>query len=141
MNKALDILVENGLRKTVMRQGVLEIFLDSDIAISQQLIETSLEKQFDVVDRITIYRTLKTFEQKGIIHKAIDGTHTPKYALCVDDCTEHEHHDTHAHFHCDDCSKTYCMEELEAPKIKAPKGFKVKSTHLVINGLCSDCGS
>lgn len=141
MNKALDILVENGLRKTVMRQGILEIFLDSDIAISQQLIETSLEKQFDVVDRITIYRTLKTFEQKGIIHKAIDGTHTPKYALCVDDCTEHEHHDTHAHFHCDDCSKTYCMEELEAPKIKAPKGFKVKSTHLVINGLCSDCGS
>ncbi len=141
MNKALDILVENGLRKTVMRQGVLEIFLDSDIAISQQLIETSLEKQFDVVDRITIYRTLKTFEQKGIIHKAIDGTHTPKYALCVDDCTEHEHHDTHAHFHCDDCSKTYCMEELEAPKIKAPKGFKVKSPHLVINGLCSDCGS
>lgn len=141
MNKALDILVENGLRKTAMRQGVLEIFLDSDIAISQQLIENSLEKQFDVVDRITIYRTLKTFEQKGIIHKAIDGTHTPKYALCVDDCTEHEHHDTHAHFHCDDCSKTYCMEELEAPKIKAPKGFKVKSTHLVINGLCSDCGS
>jgi len=141
MNKALDILVENGLRKTAMRQSVLEIFLDSDIAISQQLIETSLEKQFDKVDRITIYRTLKTFEQKGIIHKAIDGTHTPKYALCVDDCTEHEHHDTHAHFHCDDCSKTYCIEELEAPKIKAPKGFKVKSTHLVINGLCNDCGS
>jgi len=141
MNKALNILVENGLRKTAMRQSVLEIFLDSDIAISQQLIETSLEKQFDKVDRITIYRTLKTFEQKGIIHKAIDGTHTPKYALCVDDCTEHEHHDTHAHFHCDDCSKTYCIEELEAPKIKAPKGFKVKSTHLVINGLCNDCGS
>lgn len=141
MNKALDILVENGLRKTAMRQGVLEIFLDSDIAISQQLIEASLEKQFDKVDRITIYRTLKTFEQKGIIHKAIDGTHTPKYALCVDDCTEHEHHDTHAHFHCDDCSKTYCIEELEAPKIKAPKGFQVKSTHLVINGLCNDCGS
>ena len=141
MSKALDILVENGLRKTAMRQGVLEIFLDSDMAISQQLIETSLEKQFDKVDRITIYRTLKTFEQKGIIHKAIDGTHTPKYALCVDDCTEHEHHDTHAHFHCDDCNKTYCIEELEAPKIKAPKGFKVKSTHLVINGFCNDCGS
>lgn len=139
MNKALDILVENGLRKTVMRQGILEIFLDSDIAVSQQHIETSLVKQFNRVDRITVYRTLKTFEQKGIIHKAIDGTHTPKYALCADDCTEHAHHDTHAHFHCDDCGKTYCIDEVEAPKTKAPKGFKVNSTHLVMNGLCEDC--
>lgn len=139
MNKALNILTGNGLRKTAVRQGILEVFLDSDMAISQQHIEHKLENNFEKVDRITVYRTLKTFEQKGIIHKAIDGTPTPKYALCADDCTEHEHHDTHAHFHCDDCGKTYCIEEVEAPKIKAPKGFKVKSTHLVIHGICSDC--
>ncbi len=139
MSKALEILADNGLRKTVMRQGILEIFLDSDIAVSQQHIETSLVNQFERVDRITVYRTLKTFEQKGIIHKAIDGTQTPKFALCVDGCTEHAHHDTHAHFHCDDCGKTYCIDELEAPKVKAPSGFKVNSTHLVMNGVCDSC--
>ena len=41
-----------------------------------------LEKAFPRADRITIYRTLKTFEEKGIVHGIEEGTTEVKYALC-----------------------------------------------------------
>jgi Fur family ferric uptake transcriptional regulator len=120
-----------------VREKVLEIFLNRREALSH----SDVESQFDQVDRITLYRTLKTFEDKGVIHKAIDGSDKLKYALCHDDCDEHEHHDVHAHFHCDDCGKTFCLDEVEAPPVQAPSGYKVATTHLVVTGLCKVCAN
>lgn len=136
MNKSVEQLLEtHGLRKTSVRTRVLEIFIAAKEALSHH----DIESNFDQVDRITLYRTLKTFEDKGLIHKAIDGSDKPKYALCQSGCDEHEHHDHHAHFHCDDCGKTYCLEEIEAPAVKTPGGFKVATTHLVVTGQCETC--
>lgn len=136
MNRSVEQLLEtHGLRKTSVRTQVLEIFAAAKEALSH----SDIESNFDQVDRITLYRTLKTFEDKGLIHKAIDGSDKPKYALCQSGCDEHEHHDHHAHFHCDDCGKTYCLEEIEAPAVKTPGGFKVATTHLVVTGQCEAC--
>ncbi|MBR9920407.1 MAG: transcriptional repressor [Bacteroidetes bacterium] len=135
MSTATEILKQNGLRKTHVRLQVLDLFLSSDAALAHQQLESNLED----VDRITLYRTLKTYEQKGIIHRAMDGTLTAKYALCETGCPEHEHHHSHAHFHCESCGKTICIEEIEAPKVGLPAGFKVHNTHLVIQGECGAC--
>ena len=94
MEETLRILTANKLSKTEVRKKVLSLFISSDNALSLQEIESSFEK----IDRITLYRTLKTFESKGIIHKAIDGTNHPKYAMCEESCDEHNHNDNHAHF-------------------------------------------
>ncbi|MDX1939627.1 MAG: transcriptional repressor [Saprospiraceae bacterium] len=130
-----QLLEAHSLRKTVVRNQVLDIFLNAREALSH----SDIESHFEQVDRITLYRTLKTFEDKGLIHKAIDGSDKPKYALCHSGCDEHEHHDHHAHFHCDDCGKTYCLDEIEAPAVSAPGGFQVASTHLVVTGKCEQC--
>lgn len=130
-----EILETHQLRKTAVRVQVLEIFLDKQEAFSH----ADIERQMDQIDRITLYRTLKTFEDKGVIHKAIDGSDKVKYALCHHGCDEQEHHDAHAHFHCDDCGKTYCLDEVEAPAVPAPGKFKVAMTHLVMTGQCEMC--
>ena len=57
-------------------------------------------------DRVTLYRTIKQFEEKGLIHEVIDTKGQAKYALCVTECTTHEHHDDHLHFHCSQCDRT-----------------------------------
>ena len=138
MNQSIIYLLEqHNLRKTAMRARVLEIFLHHREALSHN----DIESQFDQVDRITLYRTLKTFEDKGLIHKAIDGSEKAKYALCNSGCDEHEHHDHHAHFHCDDCGKTYCLDTIEAPAISAPLGFQVAETYLVVKGKCEACAN
>lgn len=130
-----NILKQHGLRKTAMRIRVLELFQGEDAALSHPLIEQTLGD----VDRVTLYRTLRTFEQKGIIHRAIDGTETMKYALCGHQCSEDAHADQHAHFHCNGCGQTFCVDHLEVPSIQVPVGFQVETAHLVVKGRCSAC--
>jgi Fur family ferric uptake transcriptional regulator len=132
----LHKLEESDLRKTAIRKEVLELFFQQKgVALSNKEIDEALGHP----DRITLYRTLKTFEQKGVIHQALDGSGEMKYALCEDDCSVHEHHDEHAHFHCLDCGKTICLEAKAAPQVVVPKGYKVQHTHMVLEGTCPDC--
>ena len=137
MEKAiLKILKESKLRKTAIRKDVLELFLkEKGRAISSKEIEESLENP----DRITLYRTLRTFEQSGVIHQALDGSGTAKYALCASGCTEHAHHDEHAHFHCTNCGKTICLDARIDSQIRIPDGFKLEQAHLMLEGECADC--
>ena len=137
MNKGiLDTLKRHNLRKTNIRAQVLEVFLNEG---NKAIAHPEMERLLPHADRITLYRTLKTFEEKGIIHQVVDGSNAAKYALCNDTCTEHEHHDEHAHFHCQDCGKTICLDSKVESVVQVPQGFSVKQTHLVVEGTCSDC--
>jgi len=135
----VDLLLDkHKLKKTPLRRRVLSLFMNKNgKAISNQELEGLLQD----ADRITLYRTLKSFEKKGIIHEAIDGTNSAKFALCHAECTEHNHVDNHAHFHCTDCGETSCLESLEMPEYKLPEKYKVDDVILVINGKCSNCTS
>ena len=94
MNQMSSILTKHDLRKTPIRIKVLEVFLQKNEALSH----AELERELEETDRVTLYRTLKKFEESGIIHKAIDGTDTARYALCHGACEHHHHEDNHAHF-------------------------------------------
>ena len=135
MEKAHKILKDASLRVTPVRQQVLDLILTSEVALSSQDIEARLQE----VDRITLYRTLKTFEKKGIIHEAIDGTNKTKYAMCIDDCSEHHHHDSHAHFHCESCGKTVCVEDVKIPQVQLPEHLKIRQTNIILQGECDQC--
>jgi len=129
------ILKRHKLRVTPFREEVLSLFTGSDMALSSNDLESKLQNP----DRITLYRTLKSFEEMGIIHKAFDGTNTQKYALCEADCDEHDHHDEHVHFHCETCQNTFCLDHVYVPKIEMPNGFVAKQTNMVVNGVCQNC--
>ena len=128
-------LRDNGLRVTESRVELLKVFVDALSALSNQDIEEALPD----ADRVTMYRTLKSFQEKGIIHKAIDGTEVARYALCHSDCSTHDHNDNHIHFHCKNCDNTFCVEEASVPYIAAPKGYKVETTNVVMHGKCDKC--
>lgn len=130
-----EILQSKSLRATSVREKVLSVLLASEKATSPR----DIELKFENLDRITLYRTLKTFEEKGIIHKIEDGTGKPKFALCIDRCDEDHHHDDHVHFHCNDCGDTFCVEEIEVPYIKTPSKLKVENTAIIMKGTCESC--
>lgn len=131
----IQLLKAHQLRLTPIRQQVLALFLTKQEAISQNFLETALQD----ADRITLYRTLRSFEEKGLIHRAVDGTDKIKFALCGTRCSPQAHQHHHAHFHCDQCQRTFCLEELPAPAIPALSNFEVASTHLVVRGRCNHC--
>ncbi len=133
--KIQKLLSDKKLKNTETRARVLEAFLLTKHALSNQ----DLENNFEYVDRVTLYRTLKTFEEKGIIHQALDGTDKNKYALCSENCSSVMHHDSHAHFTCSVCASTICLDDVQIPELKIPQGFSLESTNVILNGICNAC--
>ena len=136
MEQLLDILRKNQLSITAGRKKILELFLNSPGALAHADIEKNTDAAFD---RVTVYRTLQTFVDKGIIHNIPTSDNSILYALCKDNCAEGHHHDNHVHFICDECSKTICLDDVTIPEVKLPKGFKPKHAEMVVTGVCDDC--
>jgi len=137
MNRSENILKKHRLRVTQFRTEVLDLFSSAGRALSSGDLEARLQD----ADRITLYRTLKSFEDKGIIHKAIDGTQTPKFALCESECSEHHHRDEHVHFHCHQCENTFCLDHVFIPEIPVPKNFKAEEMNMIVSGICDKCNA
>jgi Fur family ferric uptake transcriptional regulator len=131
-----DILKQNRLSITGSRLRILEFFLANGNALSHADIEKNAEASFD---RVTVYRTLQTFVEKGIIHLIPTTDNSIKYALCKNDCAAGHHHDNHVHFICDECSKTICLDEVNIPVVKLPEGFTPQHTEMVVTGICGEC--
>ena len=136
MEQLLDILKKNQLSVTDGRKKILELFLKSEGALAHSDIEKNTDASFD---RVTVYRTLQTFVEKGIIHNIPTTDNSILYALCKADCEAGHHHDNHVHFICDECGKIICLDDVTIPAVKLPKGFKPTHTKMVVNGVCNDC--
>ena len=128
-------LTDKRINPTAMRLLVLDSLLKQHSAISL----SDIEKSLGPADRITIYRTLKTFEEKGLIHIIDDGTGSPKYALCAEGCDEDQHHDLHVHFYCTECKETFCLPNSKIPEVALPDNFTSTEMNLVVKGVCSKC--
>lgn len=132
-----DILRSSGLSITSGRTAMLDIFLSSSTALTHQDLELKCKSKFD---RVTIYRTLQTFMEKGLVHIIPSSDNLTRYALCNDACVEYgHHHDNHVHFTCDECGKTICLDDTEIPFVKLPLGFMAYQTNMLVTGICKNC--
>lgn len=131
-----NILKKNNLSVTDSRKRILELFKELDTALAHNDIEKRTGEKFD---RVTIYRTLQTFVEKGIIHTIPTVDNAVLYALCKDNCSEGHHHDQHIHFICDNCNTTFCLDSVVTPQVNLPKEFKPRLTEVVVKGTCKNC--
>lgn len=136
MDQLLDILKKNQLSITAGRKKILELFLNSPGALAHADIEKNTDAAFD---RVTVYRTLQTFVDKGIIHNIPTSDNSILYALCKENCAAGHHHDNHVHFICEACNKTICLDDVIIPDVKLPKGFKPIYAEMVVSGVCNEC--
>ncbi|GAA4838993.1 Fur family transcriptional regulator [Algivirga pacifica] len=139
MSSSIDILNDFSLRRTASRTQILDIFTKHKEALSENDLELRIN---GMCDRATIYRTLKTFTEKGILHKVIDENNIVKYALCDHSyCSEREHNHDHVHFKCQQCGKTICMNEIAIQHVKLPVGFKALEANFLVIGVCDQCNN
>ena len=135
MNQNIEkILDRKAIKLTAMRRLVLDVLIENRKALNLY----EIEKQFDNVDRSTIFRTLKTFQDNYLIHSVDDGTGAIKYALCDDDCTCNLE-DLHIHFLCNNCGQTHCLKNIPIPVLDMPDGFDLQSANFVVKGTCPNC--
>lgn len=136
METGLEILKRSGLSVTDGRKRILKLFLGREAALSHADIERNTDAAFD---RVTVYRTLQTFLDKGIIHQIPTTDNSILYALCKHKCEEGKHHDNHVHFICDCCDKTTCLDDVIVPAVKLPNGFMPINSAMIVRGICTDC--
>lgn len=126
-------LLHKNTKPTSMRILVYDFLSAQGAALSL----SEIENGFHNADRTTIYRTLKTFEEKGIVH-SIQENHTTRYMLCHDGCDEQTHKDWHLHFYCRICKQTTCREDFSIPQQKTD-GFRIDEIRLFAKGICEQC--
>jgi len=138
IDSVAGLLRKNHLSVTDSRKKILQLFLEGSGALAHGDIEKKAGEKFD---RVTIYRTLQTFVDKGIIHTIPTADNSIRYALCKDDCSGGHHHDHHVHFVCQGCGHTYCLDDVVTPGINLPKGYKASHTEVVVEGICKNCSA
>jgi len=124
-----------GLRRTRARQVVLEVLNGADRPLSHQ--EIAAHSEAVSLDRVTLYRTLKTLEKAGLLHrvKGIDGV----WRFRGHGRGEGKHAGNHIHFLCLECSRMSCLPEQPLPWVVGPDGAEVFGKQLVVYGLCAEC--
>lgn len=135
-NRIASLLKRSDLSVTESRRKILHLFLEQPGALAHGDIERKAGEKFD---RVTVYRTLQAFVDKGIIHTIPTADNSIRYALCKDDCSAGHHHDHHIHFVCTNCNNTYCLDDVVTPEIKLPKGYQAEHVEVVVEGVCKNC--
>lgn len=128
-------LTRRKVKPTAMRLLVLDFFSRNDHAISLKDLENGLES----TDRVTLFRTLKTFEEHRIIHSIDDGSGAVKYAMCSDVCECDYPRDAHVHFHCKVCNETQCLPKVKVPPLPLPANYQAEEANVVVKGVCAKC--
>ena len=129
-------LKEHNLRVTEVRKRIYQYLLETKYAVSHAELELVFSNEFD---RVTIYRTLNTFLDKGLLHKIPTDSGSARYAVCKEHCSTDEHIDDHVHFKCSKCSKLICLHEVEIPMVQLPTNFEAKNAILLYEGICNNC--
>ncbi len=131
---AINILYQAGLKRTPGRIALLKLLLSSPHPLSQQEIASRLEKVR--LNRVSIYRSLHTFLQSGIVHRVESGDRTWRFAVCG--CGSRGH--CHPHFICSRCGRVECLSGFKMPETGyLQPGYVVEEQELYLRGRCATC--
>lgn len=124
-------LRERGLRMTAQRERVMSAVSELVHATPEQVANAAPE-----VDLTTVYRTLETLEQIGMVSHAHLGHGAPSYRLATDD---------HVHVVCHQCGQvldapTGLVDRLEQ-QLREERGFVLDRSHFTVFGTCADCAA
>lgn len=135
-NESEVVLNKAGLKKTLPRVALLDLFFKIKKPISASILFEKLKQE--KVDKVTVYRTLEILEKKALIKRVNTGEREAQYEL-------QDHTDDHHHIICLECKKvsdfTGCDSEgLINKALKQVKDFKSITHHSFdLFGICNAC--
>lgn len=129
-----QLLTEHDVKPTSNRIMVLKA-LD---AAGGPLTLSELETRLLSVDKSGIFRALQLFREHHLVHAVEDTGSGLHYELCRSHSHDHDD-DLHAHFYCENCGRTFCLEGVPVPEVDVPQGFMPQSATYMIKGTCPQC--
>lgn len=130
----LSMFTEHGIRPTANRLLVVRALKEAVRPLSLMELEALLQ----TLDKSSISRVLALLREHRLVHVIEDGGESVRYELCL----SHHHDqddDMHAHFYCERCRRTFCLEDVRIPAIALPEGYVMRSVNYVVKGVCPSC--
>lgn len=127
-----EVLQLHNLKRTSCREGIIALMQDRANALSENEIRDCLAATYD---RTTFYRSFRTLEESGIIHKIVVNSQTVRYAL-----NHGSQQCGHAHFHCQQCSAVQCLGTVPVTPPALPHGYAALHAEMIVRGICNVCG-
>jgi Fe2+ or Zn2+ uptake regulation protein len=126
---------ERGMRWTVQRQLVLQIILERAGHLTVDDVYAEVAKTFPSVNRSTIYRTMETLSEMGLLVEMHGGGNLRRYELV--------HANPHYHATCTKCGGEIEVANEVVDKLLADIWqqfhLQLKLEHFLGMGLCSIC--
>ncbi len=125
------LLKDKGLKPSVQRMRILEYLLEADNHPAVDEIYLALTDQIPTLSKTTVYNTLKSLEEAGIVRILnIEGTEARYDAIPGE----------HGHFKCLECGKIYDFQlDMSLLDQQLPRGFQVSEKDVYLKGVCESC--
>jgi Fur family ferric uptake transcriptional regulator len=125
-------------RLTQPRVAVLACLMSLDHAASHFDVAQSLAKHHPI-DRVTVYRVLEWLVEVGIAHRIAGDDRVWRFMINDPTASIAPHHQ-HAHFTCNACGQTFCLDDVPNKlNFRLPAGFKPSEVDLKFRGRCLHC--
>lgn len=134
--EATDRLAHKGIKATANRILVIEELS----RVGRPMSLSDMEQRLLTMDKSSIFRTLSLFRERDVVHVFEDGRGSLCYELCPVEGTCH-HGDNHIHFYCERCQRSFCMRQMEMPRLELPDGFLPSTVSFVVKGICDECSA
>lgn len=129
-----DFLINRDIKPTANRILVAKELMEMTHPVSL----ADLEGLLYPMDKASIFRVLELFASKDVVHVIEDGSRSSKYEICLRE-GHHDVSDQHVHFYCEKCKETFCMEDINVPRVEVPRGYVTRSVNYVLKGFCPSC--
>jgi len=132
--QAREMLKTAKLYLTRSRVAIVKILLKTAAPLTQDQIAATLRPKH--LDKVTVYRTLSSLLEAGLVHKAYLDKRAWHFEL-ANNCTSRQ---CHPHFTCTNCGSIHCLMDMSVPMLKSShKGFIISRQQVRLEGLCPAC--
>jgi Fe2+ or Zn2+ uptake regulation protein len=132
--KARHMLKGAELYCTEARIAILKVLMQAPSPLRQNEIAARLKAK--ALNKVTIYRTLQSLVEAGLVHRAFLQKRAWHFEL-AHHCSATQ---CHPHFTCLSCGHTHCLTGISLPMAESPyKGFVISRQQVRLEGLCPSC--
>ncbi len=125
------LLVGKDIAPSLQRIRILEYLHNFKTHPTADMIYKALIESIPTLSKTTVYNTLKTFVEKGLLSEL---------SLFENEIRYEYNTDSHIHFKCTQCGKIYdIFGDYENYENQEIDGHKVTDQHTYLKGICKSC--
>lgn len=128
------MLLEHNIRPTANRVMLVRALAEAEHPLTM----SELEDAVDTIDKSNVFRALTLFREQHLVHVMEDGADAVRYELCHSHDDELDN-DVHAHFYCERCGRTFCLNDIPIPTVVLPEGYRMNTINYLVKGICPKC--